>query len=95
MDSPRRKEVRIQGWEEFPTRPIDRIVSLGAFEHFADGAGDAGYERYATFFKKYYDLLPDDGVMLLHSIVVPTAEEGEAMGLQADDDAAAVHQRSS
>ena len=26
--------------------PIDRIVSLGAFEHFADGAGDAGYERY-------------------------------------------------
>ena len=66
MDSPRRKEVRIQGWEEFPDEPIDRIVSLGAFEHFADGAGDAGYERYATFFKKYYDLLPDDGRMLLH-----------------------------
>ncbi|OBG92277.1 SAM-dependent methyltransferase [Mycobacterium sp. E3251] len=83
MDSPRRKEVRIQGWEEFPGDvPIDRIVSLGAFEHFADGAGDAGYERYATFFKKYYDLLPDDGRMLLHSIVVPTAEEGKAMGLQ-------------
>jgi cyclopropane-fatty-acyl-phospholipid synthase len=83
MDSPRRKEVRIQGWEEFPgDEPIDRIVSLGAFEHFADGAGDAGYERYATFFKKYYDLLPDDGRMLLHSIVVPTAEEGKAMGLQ-------------
>ncbi|HTQ20557.1 MAG TPA: cyclopropane mycolic acid synthase CmaA2, partial [Mycobacterium sp.] len=37
MDSPRRKEVRIQGWEEFD-EPIDRIVSLGAFEHFADGA---------------------------------------------------------
>ncbi len=83
MDSTRHKEVRIQGWEEFPGDvPIDRIVSLGAFEHFADGAGDAGYERYATFFKKYYDLLPDDGRMLLHSIVVPTAEEGKAMGLQ-------------
>ena len=60
MDSPRRKEVRIQGWEQFD-EPVDRIVSLGAFEHFADGAGDAGYERYAAFFKKYYDLLPDDG----------------------------------
>lgn len=81
MDSPRHKEVRIQGWEEFD-EPVDRIVSLGAFEHFADGAGDAGYERYATFFKKYYDLLPDDGRMLLHSIVVPSREEGNAMGLK-------------
>ncbi|HTQ20558.1 cyclopropane mycolic acid synthase family methyltransferase [Mycobacterium sp.] len=81
MDSPRRKEVRLQGWELFD-EPVDRIVSLGAFEHFADGAGDAGYERYATFFKKYYDLLPDDGRMLLHTIVVPTAEEGKAMGLK-------------
>ncbi|KQH78266.1 SAM-dependent methyltransferase [Mycobacterium gordonae] len=81
MDSPRRKEVRLQGWELFD-EPVDRIVSLGAFEHFADGAGDAGYERYATFFKKYYSLLPDDGRFLLHSIVVPTAEEGRAMGLK-------------
>ncbi len=83
MDSPRRKQVRIQGWEEFPDdEQIDRIVSLGAFEHFADGAGDAGYERYGVFFKKFYNLLPDDGRMLLHSIVVPTAEEGKAMGLK-------------
>ncbi|BDB40388.1 MULTISPECIES: cyclopropane mycolic acid synthase family methyltransferase [Mycobacterium] len=81
MDSPRRKEVRLQGWEEFD-EPVDRIVSLGAFEHFADGAGDAGYERYATFFKKYYSLLPDDGRFLLHTIVVPTAEEGKKMGLK-------------
>jgi cyclopropane-fatty-acyl-phospholipid synthase len=81
MDSPRRKEVRLQGWEHFD-EPVDRIVSLGAFEHFADGAGDAGYQRYATFFKKYYNLLPDDGRMLLHTIVVPTAEEGKAMGLK-------------
>lgn len=81
MDSPRRKEVRLQGWEQFD-EPVDRIVSLGAFEHFADGAGDAGYQRYASFFKKYYSLLPDGGRFLLHSIVVPTAEEGKAMGLK-------------
>jgi cyclopropane-fatty-acyl-phospholipid synthase len=81
MDSPRGKEVRLQGWEQFD-EPVDRIVSLGAFEHFADGAGDAGYERYATFFKKYFSLLPDDGRMLLHTIVVPTAEEGRELGLK-------------
>jgi cyclopropane-fatty-acyl-phospholipid synthase len=70
IDSPRRKEVRIQGWEEFD-EPVDRIVSLGAFEHFADGAGDAGFERYDTFFKKFYSLTPDDGRMLLHTIIIP------------------------
>ncbi|OSC42604.1 cyclopropane mycolic acid synthase family methyltransferase [Mycobacterium decipiens] len=80
MDSPRKKEVRLQGWEQFD-EPVDRIVSLGAFEHFADGAGDAGYERYARFFKMCYDVLPDDGVMLLHTIVVPSAEEAKARNL--------------
>lgn len=79
MDSPRRKEVRLQGWEEF-NEPVDRIVSLGAFEHFADGIGT--YERYADFFKMTYDVMPDDGVMLLHTIVVPSAEEGEKLGLK-------------
>ena len=79
MDTPRTKDVRLQGWEEFD-EPVDRIVSLGAFEHFADGIGT--YERYADFFKMCYNVLPDDGVMLLHSIVVPTAEEGEQLGLK-------------
>ncbi|OJZ73589.1 hypothetical protein BRW65_13285 [Mycobacterium paraffinicum] len=67
IDGPRRMEVRVQDWEEFPDEPIDRIVSLGAFEHFADGAGDAGYERYAVFFKKFYDLLPDGRMLLYRS----------------------------
>jgi cyclopropane-fatty-acyl-phospholipid synthase len=79
MDSPRTKDVRLHGWEEFD-EPVDRIVSLGAFEHFADGVGT--YERYADFFKMCYNVLPDGGVMLLHSIVVPTAEEGEKLGLK-------------
>jgi cyclopropane-fatty-acyl-phospholipid synthase len=74
MDSPRSKDVRLHGWEDFD-EPVDRIVSLGAFEHFADGVGT--FERYAPFFKMCYNVLPDDGVMLLHSIVVPTEEEGE------------------
>jgi cyclopropane-fatty-acyl-phospholipid synthase len=82
MDSPRHKEVRIQGWEEFD-EPVDRIVSLGAFEHFADGAGDAGFERYDTFFKKFYNVMPDDGRMLLHTIIIPTAEESKELKLTA------------
>jgi cyclopropane-fatty-acyl-phospholipid synthase len=79
MDSPRTKDVRLQGWEQFD-EPVDRIVSLGAFEHFADGIGT--YERYADFFKMCYNVMPDDGVMLLHSIVVPSAEQGKKMGLK-------------
>lgn len=56
----RNVEVRLQGWEEFDEK-VDRIVSLGAFEHF-------GHERYPSFFDMGYNALPSDGVMLLHTI---------------------------
>ena len=59
-DSPRDKKVLLQGWEQFH-EPVDRIVSIGAFEHF-------GFERYDDFFKMAYEILPENGVMLLHSI---------------------------
>ncbi|MUL81514.1 MULTISPECIES: cyclopropane mycolic acid synthase family methyltransferase [unclassified Mycolicibacterium] len=59
-DSPRFKRVLLQGWEQFH-EPIDRIVSIGAFEHF-------GHDRYDDFFAFAHDALPDDGMMLLHSI---------------------------
>ena len=36
------REAAPTGWEEF-TDPVDRIVSIGAFEHF-------GYHRYGDFF---------------------------------------------
>ena len=60
IDTPRRKRVLLQGWEQFD-EPVDRIVSIGAFEHF-------GHDRYDDFFKMAYNILPDDGVMLLHTI---------------------------
>ncbi|HZQ32038.1 MAG TPA: cyclopropane mycolic acid synthase family methyltransferase [Mycobacterium sp.] len=71
--SPRSKEVRLQGWEQFG-EPVDRIVSIGAFEHF-------GYERHAPFFQKAYHVLPPDGVMLLHTIIKPSDEEFKERGL--------------
>ena len=43
LDSPRSKRVLLQGWEQFH-EPVDRIVSIGAFEHF-------GRDRYDDFFK--------------------------------------------
>jgi cyclopropane-fatty-acyl-phospholipid synthase len=60
----RTAEVRLQGWEEF-NEPVDRIVSIGAFEAFKA-------ERYPLFFERAYDILPDDGRMLLHTILAHT-----------------------
>jgi mycolic acid methyltransferase MmaA1 len=56
----RHVEARLQGWEEFDEK-VDRIVSFEAFDAFKK-------ERYALFFDRAYEILPDDGRMLLHSI---------------------------
>ncbi|MFG1935292.1 cyclopropane mycolic acid synthase family methyltransferase [Mycobacterium sp. NPDC048908] len=71
--SKRKMEVRLQPWEEFDGR-VDRIVSIGAFEHF-------GFNKYDDYFKNTYSWLPDDGVMLLHTIIIPEDEEIKAKGL--------------
>ena len=71
--SQRNKRVLLKGWEQFD-EPVDRIVSIGAFEHF-------GRDRYDDFFKMAYSVLPNDGVMLLHTIIKPTDEEFAASGL--------------
>jgi cyclopropane-fatty-acyl-phospholipid synthase len=65
--SGRRKEVLLEGWEQFHGQ-VDRIVSIGAFEHF-------GRDRYDDFFKMAYSALPDDGVMMLHTIIKPSNEQ--------------------
>ena len=51
-DNPRSKRVELEGWEQF-NEPVDRIVSIGAFEHF-------GFDRYDDFFTMAYNVLPDD-----------------------------------
>lgn len=67
-------EIRLQGWEEFD-EPVDRIVSIGAFEHFRE-------ERYADFFAKTFRLLAPGASMLLHSIVYPEDEVFERPGME-------------
>src|SRR5436305_10836793 len=60
MESARSRRVLLNGWEEFE-EPVDRIVSIGAFEHF-------GLDRYDDFFAMAYRVLPVGGLMLLHTI---------------------------
>lgn len=69
----RKVEVRLQGWEEFDEK-VDRIVSIGAFEHF-------GFDRYDDFFATAYNALPDDGVMLLHTITGFDMRRAKELGL--------------
>jgi cyclopropane-fatty-acyl-phospholipid synthase len=71
--SPRSRRVLLNGWEQFD-EPVDRIVSIGAFEHF-------GYARYDDFFAMAYRVLPDDGVMLLHTICGMSMEYARANGV--------------
>jgi cyclopropane-fatty-acyl-phospholipid synthase len=73
MDTTRSRTALLQGWEQFH-EPVDRIVSIGAFEHF-------GFDRYDDFFTMAYEALPADGVMMLHTIVQASKEEVEERGL--------------
>ena len=67
--SPRDKRVLLEGWEKFDEK-VDRIVSIGAFEHF-------GKDRWDDFFRFAYSALPDDGVMMLHTITRASEAEGK------------------
>jgi cyclopropane-fatty-acyl-phospholipid synthase len=71
--SDRTMEVRLQPWEEF-SGEVDRVVSIGAFEHF-------GFNKYDDYFKNTFDWLPDDGVQMLHTITIPEDEEIKAKKL--------------
>jgi len=67
-------DVRLQGWEEFSDN-VDRIVTIGAFEAFK-------IERYAAFFERAYKILPDDGRMLLHTILTYPQKKMHEMGVE-------------
>lgn len=64
----RAKDAGLDGRVRFELRdyrdvdePFDRIVSVGMFEH-------VGVHHYDEFFKKLNALMPDDGLVVLHSI---------------------------
>jgi cyclopropane-fatty-acyl-phospholipid synthase len=74
LETDRSIDIRLQGWEEFD-EPVDRIVSIGAFEAFKA-------ERYPLFFERAYNILPSDGRMLLHTILAHTQEFFRTNGIK-------------
>src|SRR5581483_3947173 len=60
IDTNRSREVYLRGWEEFDD-PVDRIVSIEAFEAF-------GKPRYKAFFDTCARVMPRDGRMVLQTI---------------------------
>ncbi|MAT72130.1 MAG: SAM-dependent methyltransferase [Planctomycetaceae bacterium] len=76
-------EIRLAGWEQFD-EPVDRIVSVGAFEHFR-------VERHAEFFRRCRSVLPDDGVMLLHTIVSYDLADLDERGIPFDHEDVLFH----
>ena len=67
-----RFEVHVQNWtDHVPAQPYDAIVSVGAFEHFADfGLTRAGkVAAYREFFVRCRDWLPPGGRLALQTNV--------------------------
>ena len=63
----------LRGWEEFD-EPVDRIVSIEAFEAFPK-------ERYAAFFEMCHRILPSDGRMVLQTILGHPLKRWPEMGI--------------
>jgi cyclopropane-fatty-acyl-phospholipid synthase len=66
-------QVFLRGWEEFGD-PVDRIVSIEAFEAF-------GKPRYAPFFETAHRILPSDGRMVLQTISGHPLSDWPTMGI--------------
>ena len=73
VDSPRSRQILLRGWEEFD-QPVDRIVSIEAFEAFPKN-------RYAAFFEMCHRVLPDDGRMVLQTIMGHPLKRWPEMGI--------------
>jgi cyclopropane-fatty-acyl-phospholipid synthase len=73
MDSGRSRQVFLRGWEQFD-EPVDRIVSIEAFEAFPK-------DRYAAFFETCYRILPSGGRMVLQTIMGHPLKRWPEMGI--------------
>jgi cyclopropane-fatty-acyl-phospholipid synthase len=73
IESDRSRQVFLRGWEEFD-QPVDRIVSIEAFEAFPK-------ERYTAFFETCHRILPTDGRMVLQTILGHPLKRWPDMGI--------------
>jgi cyclopropane-fatty-acyl-phospholipid synthase len=61
VETDRSRRVLLKGWEEFD-EPVDRIVSIEAFEAWPKA-------KYKAFFDTCYRVMPADGRMVLQTIM--------------------------
>jgi cyclopropane-fatty-acyl-phospholipid synthase len=73
LDTDRSRRVLLRGWEQFD-EPVDRIVSIEAFEAFPK-------ERYRAFFETCDRLLPGDGRLVLQTIMGHPLKRWPEMGI--------------
>ena len=73
LDTERSRQVLLRGWEEFD-EPVDRIVSIEAFEAFPK-------ERYGNFFETCHRIMPDDGRLVLQTIMGHPLKRWPEMGI--------------
>jgi cyclopropane-fatty-acyl-phospholipid synthase len=73
LGSNRSRQVFLRGWEQFD-EPVDRIVSIEAFEAFPK-------ERYAAFFETCHRMLPAGGRMVLQTIMGHPLKRWPDMGI--------------
>ncbi|WP_167759306.1 cyclopropane mycolic acid synthase family methyltransferase [Mycobacterium sp. PS03-16] len=73
VDTTRSREVMLRGWEEYE-QPVDRIVSIEAFEAFPK-------ERYKAFFDLCHRIMPGDGRMVLQTIMGHPLKRWPEMGI--------------
>lgn len=80
--------VRRESWiDHEPSEPYDGIVSIGAFEHFADPSQDADerLEVYRRFFQNCRVWLSPHGALSLQTIVYADMDASEANKFIADE----------
>ena len=73
IDTQRSRQVMLRGWEEFD-EPVDRIISIEAFEAFPK-------ERYAAFFETSHRILPGGGRTVLQTIMGHPLKRWPEMGI--------------
>jgi cyclopropane-fatty-acyl-phospholipid synthase len=73
IDTDRSRQVLLRGWEEFD-EPVDRIVSIEAFEAFPKS-------RYKAFFELCHRIMPSDGRMVLQTIMGHPLNRWPDMGI--------------
>ena len=74
-------EVRLESWEDHrPAAPVDGIISIGAFEHFArpDDPPAAKVAVYRRFFARCRDWLAPDGRLSLQTVAYANMSPADA-----------------